>query len=60
MAYVISDRVQETSATTGTGTMTLAGAVPGFRSFTSALICFGRRGSVAYEVLMRAKSVYLC
>lgn len=31
-----ADRVQETTTTTGTGTITLAGAVTGFRTFTSA------------------------
>ncbi len=33
-----ADRVQETSTTTGTGTLTLAGAVTGFRTFASALV----------------------
>jgi hypothetical protein len=33
MALVIKDRVKETSTTTGTGTLTLAGAVTGFDSF---------------------------
>jgi hypothetical protein len=33
MPFVIKDRVKETSTTTGTGTITLAGAVTGFRSF---------------------------
>jgi len=31
-----ADRVQETTTTTGTGTLTLGGAVSGYRTFTSA------------------------
>jgi hypothetical protein len=33
MALVLNDRVQETSTTTGTGTLTLAGATVGYQSF---------------------------
>jgi hypothetical protein len=37
MALTISDRIKETSNTTGTGTYTLAGAVTGFETFTANL-----------------------
>lgn len=43
MAYVLADRVKETTTSTGTGNLTLAGAVTGFRTFSSVMLsgdCF--------------------
>lgn len=37
MAFIAASRVLETFATTGTGTVTLAGAVAGYRTFASAM-----------------------
>lgn len=37
MALVVADRVQETTTTSGTGTLSLAGAVAGYRSFVSGI-----------------------
>lgn len=37
MTHVSADRVKETSTTTGTGTLNLAGAASGFRSFVDAI-----------------------
>jgi hypothetical protein len=38
MVYVIADRVKETTTTTGTGTLSLAGAVSGYQSFINAIL----------------------
>jgi hypothetical protein len=37
MALIVKDRVQELTTTTGTGTLTLDGAVDGFQTFSSAI-----------------------
>jgi len=37
MALILADRVQETTTTTGTGAVSLAGAVSNFRAFSSVL-----------------------
>ena len=37
MALVLKNRVQENSTTSGTGTLTLSGAVPGFQTFSTAI-----------------------
>jgi hypothetical protein len=37
MALIVKDRVQETTTTTGPGTLTLDGAVTGFQTFSSAI-----------------------
>ena len=37
MALVINDRVKETSTTSGTGTLNLAGAATGFDTFVSGI-----------------------
>ncbi len=46
MALVIADRVQETTTTTGTGTVTLAGAVTGYQTFAA----IGNGNSTYYTI----------
>lgn len=37
MAFIVADRVRESSATTGTGTLTLSGAPLGYQTFSTAI-----------------------
>jgi hypothetical protein len=48
MAFVVADRVKETSTTTGTGAMALAGAVSGFQSFASGV---GNSNTTYYAIV---------
>lgn len=47
MALVVKDRVRESSLTSGTGTITLDGAVNGFQSFSSAI----GNGNITYYAI---------
>lgn len=47
MAFVVKDRVKETSTTSGTGTLTLAGAATGYRSFAD----IGNGNSTYYTIV---------
>jgi len=44
MALVLQDRVKETSSSSGTGNITLGGAIPGYRTFVSCV----PTGSIVY------------
>ena len=47
MAFAVKDRVKEISSTTGTGSLTLGGAVTGYQSFNAAL----SNGDTTYYVI---------
>jgi hypothetical protein len=56
MAFVIADRVKETTTTTGTGTVTLLGAATGFQSFAvignanTTYYCIAAQSGTEWEV----------
>ena len=57
MAFVVNDRVKETTTSTGTGTINLAGAATGFETFVSGIgnsnttyYCIQEQGGTHFEV----------
>ena len=57
MAFVLNDRVKETTTSTGTGTIQLAGAETGFETFVAGIgnsnecyYCIQAQGGSAFEV----------
>ena len=55
MTFVLADRVQETSTTSGTGTLTLAGASTGYKTFSSAI---GNTNTTFYVVYDQTAQVW--
>lgn len=54
MGFRIADRIQETTTTTGTGALTLAGAAAGYRSFAT----IGNGNQTTYAIIDSTNSVW--
>ena len=57
MAFVVNDRVKETTTSTGTGTINLAGAATGFETFVAGIgnsnttyYCIQEQGGSHFEI----------
>ena len=55
MALILNDRVKETTTTTGTGTLSLGGAVTGFETFSSAI---GNGNTTYYAISLSGSSEF--
>jgi hypothetical protein len=55
MAFAVADRVKETSTTTGTGTLNLGGAEPGYQTFVAGI---GNGNTTYYAIVNRATSEF--
>jgi hypothetical protein len=55
MALVINDRVRETSTTSGTGTLNLAGAVTGFQTFVAGI---GNSNTTYYAIFEEGTNLF--
>ena len=55
MALVLNDRVKETTTTTGTGTLNLAGAQPNFETFVAGI---GDGNTVYYAIVHQSAAEF--
>ena len=55
MALVLNDRVRETTTTTGTGAVSLGGAVSGFETFAAGI---GNSNTVYYAIVHRTAAEF--
>ena len=55
MALIINDRVKETTTTTGTGTINLAGASGGFQTFVAGI---GTTNTMYYAIVAQSGTEY--